>query len=204
LVLLINAMDWYLSYGHLPFPLFRHIPEALPALKFSTFPCNAHSTRKSTKPLNYRHGIQTTQPLHLIHHDLCGPISPITYNGYRYVCTIIDDFSRFTIIKTFKNKSKAAQAVLDLISLMKSQSGYQAKILQTDNGGEYRSNEFISDLNKYGTTLKETVPYYSETNPVAQRTNRTIMMFARTSIIQSGLPKTFWPEAVAHAVFTKN
>jgi hypothetical protein len=30
------------------------------------------------------------------------------------------------------------------------------------------------------------------------------MTIARTSIIQSGLPKKFWPEAVAHAVFTKN
>jgi hypothetical protein len=30
------------------------------------------------------------------------------------------------------------------------------------------------------------------------------MMIARTSIIQSGLPKKFWPEAVAHVVFTKN
>jgi hypothetical protein len=30
------------------------------------------------------------------------------------------------------------------------------------------------------------------------------MTISRTSIIQSGLPKKFWPEAVAHAVFTKN
>jgi hypothetical protein len=108
------------------------------------------------------------------------------------------------MIKTFKNKSEAAQAVLDLISSMESQSGYRAKILQTDNGGEYRSNEFISDLNKRRIALKETVPYYSETNPVAEWTSRTIMTIARTSIIQSGLPKKFWPEAVAHAVFTKN
>jgi hypothetical protein len=148
-VLLINAMDWHLRYGYLLFPSFRYIPEALPALKFFTYPCDAYSTRKSTKPLNYPHDIRTTQPLHLIHSDLCGPVSPIAYNGYRYVCTIIDDFSRFIMIKTFKNKSEAAQAILDLISLMESQSGYQAKILQTDNRREYRSNKFISDQRIY-------------------------------------------------------
>jgi hypothetical protein len=82
-VLLINAMDWHLRYGHLPFPSFRHIPEAPRVLKFSTYPCDACSTGKSTKPLNYPHGIRTTQPLHLIHSDLCGPISPIAYNGLR-------------------------------------------------------------------------------------------------------------------------
>jgi hypothetical protein len=30
------------------------------------------------------------------------------------------------------------------------------------------------------------------------------MTIAQTSIIQSTLPKKFWPEAVAYAVFTKN
>jgi transposase InsO family protein len=148
-------MDWHLRYRHLPFPSFRHIPEAPPVLKFSTYPCNACSTGKSTKAPNYPYTIWTTQPLHLIYSDLCGPISPIVYNGHRYVYTIIDDFSQFTMIKTFKNKSEAAQAVLELISSMESQSGYRAKILQTDNGREYRSNEFISDLNKHELPLRK-------------------------------------------------
>jgi transposase InsO family protein len=79
------------------------------------------------------------------------------------------------MIKTSQNKSEAAQAVLDLISPMEPQSGYRAKILQIDNGREYRSNEFIWDLNKHRIALKEIVPYYTETNPVAERANRTIM-----------------------------
>jgi hypothetical protein len=119
-VLAINAMDWHLRYRHLPFPSFRYMPEASPVLEFSTYHCDACSTGKSTKPLNYPYNRRTTQPLHHIHRNFCGPISPIAYNGYRYVCMIIDDFSRFTMIKTFKNKSEAAQAVIDLISSMES------------------------------------------------------------------------------------
>jgi hypothetical protein len=51
---------------------------------------------------------------------------------------------------------------------MESQSGHQAKILQRDNGRKYRSNEYISDLDKPRIALKETVPYYSKTNPVSE------------------------------------
>jgi hypothetical protein len=122
-VLAINAIDWHLRYGHLLFPSFRHILEAPPALKFPAYLYDACFTGKSTKALNYPHGIRTTQPLHLIQSDLCDLISLITYNRHRYVCIITDDFSRFTMIKTFKNKSEAAQAVLDLISSMEPQSG---------------------------------------------------------------------------------
>jgi hypothetical protein len=56
-VLLTNAMDWHLRYGYLPFTSFRHIPEAPSMLKSSTYPSDAWSTGKSTKPLNYLHGI---------------------------------------------------------------------------------------------------------------------------------------------------
>jgi hypothetical protein len=107
------------------------------------------------------------------------------------------------LIKTFKNKGGALQSVLDVGSLMESQSGYQTKMRLIDNGREYRSNEFISDIDKFRIALKETVPFYNETTPVAEA-NCTIMTIRQTSIIQSGLPKTLWSEAVAHAVFTKN
>jgi hypothetical protein len=205
--LAIDGMDWHIRYGHLPFRAFTHIPEAPPMLKNSTSSCDACAQGKSTKDFNLSHGIRTTKPLQLLqllHSDLCGLISPAAYNGHKYICTLTNDFSRFTMIKTMSNKSDAAQAVLDLISRFESQFGYKAKALQTDNGGEYRSKDFMITLQNRGIEIKEVIPYYSETNPVAERTNRTIMTIARTSIIQSGLPKKYWPEAVAHALFTKN
>ena len=76
--------------------------------------------------------------------------------------------------------------------------------IKTDNGGEYRSSEFLNLLRDKGITLKETVPYHSQTNPVAERTNRTLVTMARTALLHSNLPKTLWPEAVAHAAYTKN
>jgi hypothetical protein len=70
--------------------------------------------------------------------------------------------------KTFTNKSKAMHAILDLISLIESESSYQAKILQIDNGGKYESNKFISDLDKYEIVLNKTGPDHYEPNPVTE------------------------------------
>jgi len=35
-------------------------------------------------------------PLELLHIDLCGPMGIMSREGKRYVCVIVDDYSRFT------------------------------------------------------------------------------------------------------------
>jgi hypothetical protein len=52
--------------------------------------------------------------------------------------------------------------------------------------------------------MKETAPRHSETNPVIERTNRTIVTMARTTLIASDLLKELWLEAAKHAAYTKN
>ena len=46
--------------------------------------------------------------------------------------------------------------------------------------------------------------YTPEQNGTAERYNRTICESARAMIVQSGLPKGFWAEAVATAVHVRN
>lgn len=36
---------------------------------------------------------QTNRPLQLVHNDLCGPISPVSWNDKKYILTFIDDYS---------------------------------------------------------------------------------------------------------------
>jgi hypothetical protein len=87
------------------------------------------------------------------------------------------------MIKTFKNNSEAAQSVFDLISLTESESGYEVQILQTDNGKECQSNQFILGLNKCGIALTKTVLDYGEINLAFQQINCIIMRIAQISII---------------------
>jgi hypothetical protein len=52
--------------------------------------------------------------------------------------------------------------------------------------------------------MKGTIPYHSETNPIAERVNRTIMTIASTDIIARKLPKNTWSNATQWAAYTKN
>jgi hypothetical protein len=58
--------------------------------------CDACIKGKQTK-LSFKSNdiISTDQPLQFIHIDLFGPIDVSSFGRKRYVCVIIDDFSRF-------------------------------------------------------------------------------------------------------------
>ena len=42
--------------------------------------------------------VSTSQPLEMLHIDLCGPMRIMSRGGKRYVCVIVDDYSRFTSV----------------------------------------------------------------------------------------------------------
>ena len=46
------------------------------------------------------------ESLDLIHGDLCGPISPMTYGGNKYFMLLVDDFSRFMWVFLLKSKNE--------------------------------------------------------------------------------------------------
>ena len=90
--------------------------------------------------------------LELVHSDLCGPISSEGYNQHKYIHTLVDDYSRFTMIRTLSKKDHIADAVLDMIQAMKIIADERKiKYIQTDHGGEYRSKEFLKELSRKGT-----------------------------------------------------
>lgn len=41
---------------------------------------------------------KSTRVLELVHTDICGPITPRSYNNKSYFISFVDDFSRFVIV----------------------------------------------------------------------------------------------------------
>jgi len=116
----------------------------------------------------------------------------------QYICTLIDEYSWFTMLRSLTSKAEAPAALLDMIAAMETQTGRKAKNLKTNNGGEYRSAELLRHLQAKGISLKETVTCHSQNNTIAERTNRTIVTMARTALLHTNLSKYLWPEAIAH------
>ena len=76
--------------------------------------------------------------------------------------------------------------------------------LRSDNGREYVSDEFRSELAKQGILQQLTCPYTPEQNGVAERKNRSLMSIVRCLLRGMNVPKLFWHMAVLTAAFLLN
>jgi transposase InsO family protein len=78
------------------------------------------------------------------------------------------------------------------------------KILKSDNGGEYTSNEFGILCIDARIKKELTTPYYPQQNGVAERKNRTIMEAVKTMIHNQDLPMHLWAEAARTTFCVQN
>jgi transposase InsO family protein len=121
---------------------------------------------------------------------------PVTsLGGYLYYLIFVDDFSRKTWIYFLKKKDEVFKWFRSFKALVENQTGKKIKILRTDNGTEYESNEFNDYCREAGIKRETTTPYTPEQNGVAERKNRTIIEVVRAMLHDQGLPKFLWGEA---------
>jgi hypothetical protein len=147
---------------------------------------------------------RTSELLELIHSDVCGPMRVQSMSKARYFIEFIDDCSRWTVVRFLRSKSEAIEATKEFITMVENQQGKKIKTFQTDNGGEYTSEQFDNLLKGLGITRRFTIPHNPEQNGIAERKNRTLLDMARCLMLQSGLPPSFWAEAVNTANYIRN
>lgn len=144
------------------------------------------------------------KPLELIHTDVCGPIKPSSLGNNNYFLLFIDDFSRKTWVYFLKQKSEVFEVFKKFKAAVERESGRKIKALRSDRGGEFTSREFQEFCEANGIRRPMTVPRSPQQNGVAERKNRTILNIARSMLKSKKLPKEFWAEAVACAVYLSN
>ncbi|KMQ87943.1 retrovirus-related pol polyprotein from transposon tnt 1-94 [Lasius niger] len=147
---------------------------------------------------------RSTEILDLVHTDLCGPMKVISIGGAKYILQFIDDSSRWGQVYFLKSKSDVSQALQNFVIMMENQTGRKIKIIQSDNGKEFVNATIDEFLKKRGIIRRLTVPYCPQQNGVAERRNRTLVEMARCLLLQSGLPPSFWAEAVNTANYIRN
>ncbi len=135
--------------------------------------------------------------------DLMGPFKR-TMGGCKYVLTIVDDYSRYTVTYLLKAKSDAEQHIRQFITDTENRLSTKVKTIRSDSGGEFMSNEFKSFLNAKGITRERTVPGNSEQNGVVERAQRTLQNAARSMLGMAKMPYGFWGEAMLTATYLKN
>ncbi|KAJ9541984.1 hypothetical protein OSB04_028490 [Centaurea solstitialis] len=144
------------------------------------------------------------QPLQLLHVDLCGPIAVQSLNGKKYILVLVDEFSRFTWVEFVRKKSHVPMLLINLLKRLQVFHGLQVKVIRSDNCTEFKNSTIEEYLNSVGITHNFSAPRTPQQNGVVERKNRTIVEAARTTLNASGLPLTFWAEAVSTACYTQN
>ena len=147
---------------------------------------------------------RSSQPLGLVHSDVCGKMSTQSLSGAEYFLTFIDDKTRYVWVYVLKHKHEVFERFLEWKAMVEKSTGQKLRTLRTDNGGEYTSDRFENYLKTEGIRHELTVAKTPEQNGVAERMNRTLVEAVRAMLADAGLPKKFWAEALSTAVYLRN
>ncbi|QRV81849.1 Pol polyprotein/retrotransposon [Ceratobasidium sp. AG-Ba] len=145
----------------------------------------------------------TSEPLQVVHSDLCGPLDA-SVGGSRYVLSLIDDFSRMAWICVLKTKDQVFEAFKRWRAYIELSSGHRVKTLRTDGGGEYISNSMAAHLADAGILHQTTCPNSSQQNGVAERFFRTLLDRVRCMLAEAKMPWGWWAGAAMTAVHIYN
>lgn len=204
IALAVTAPDYHARLGH-PHPdVLRSL--GLPSTPRTTL-CPACVHGKTTKTIPKTSTTSSSAPLQLLHADVAGPFPVPGLSTERYFLTIVDDFTRWTHAVPLIHKSDCAGIIKDFVAQVETQfssRNYQVASIRTDNGGEFCSGDLESFFRGKGIVHQRTVPYNSYQNGVAERKHRTLEEKVRTLLVSSGLPNSFWAEALQTAVFLIN
>ena len=201
---------WHSRLGHLNFHTLQEMSrkksvEGLPPFVIPRKVCRSCVARKHHRTsFSKKSAFRATEPLELIHIDICGPITPTTLGGSRYFLLIMDDFSRLTWVSMLQCKSDAFEAFKCFKNLSETEKGMKIKTLRSDRGGEFTSDEFTNYCLKYGIKRQLTAPYSAQQNEVVERKNMTVVSMVRAMLKAKDLPRELWGEVVNTTVYILN
>jgi hypothetical protein len=158
--------------------------------------CESCLKGKMTKSPFIGIGERASELLGLVHTDVCGPMKIQAKGGYSYFITFTDDKSRYGFLYLMKHKSESFEMFKRFRSEVEKQTGKNIKMLRSDRGGEYLSDNFIGYLKDNGIL--------SQHNGVSERRNRTLLDMVRSMMGFTDLPINLWGYALEAAAYLLN
>eukprot|EP01018_Ginkgo_biloba_P036731 Gb_30317 [translate_table: standard] len=150
-----ESIQWDCRYGHLNYGglvMLRknEMVVGLPFIQGSKEICEGYIYGKQHRYSFPMSKFKAREPLELVHTNLCGIMRTLSMGKERYFMTFIDDYTRNIWVYFLKEKSEAFMKFVEFKAMAERQSGYKLRILHSDNGGEYISNEFKDFYRKVG------------------------------------------------------
>lgn len=205
-----NTNIWHKRFAHVNHKAIRTMQykgmvKGLPNVCGKTMVCETCNMGKQSRGIIPKKAVwRSMKRLELVHTDLCGPITPASQSGKRYVLVFIDDFTRKTWVYFLKNKSESFETFKKFKVFVETEVGTKIKTLRSDRGGEFTSHSFNEFCEQNGIKRQLTAAYTPQQNGVAERRNRTLMNMVRCLLMEKNVPKHFWAEATTWACHVLN
>ncbi|XP_070003456.1 uncharacterized protein [Nicotiana sylvestris] len=206
-----DAELWHRRLGHASFSLLnkliqKDLVHGLPMSQLKTQKvCDACARGKHVKSsFKSKRDVSTSKPLELLNMYLCGPMRVQNRGGKRYIFVIVDDYSRFTRTLFLRKKDEMAEVFVAFVKKILVKMESRVVCIRSDHGTEFDNVKFDDFCNENGISHNFSAPRTPQQNGVVEKKNRTLEEMARTMLIDSGLAKNFWAEAVNIACYLVN
>ena len=137
----------------------------------------------------------------ITHLDICGPMSTSSSNGYVYYVSLIDDFSRKSWIYFLNTSGEVFIKFKEFKIPIENVFEKNIKVLRSDNGGEFTSDEFNGFCGEVGIKRELYTLYNPQQNGVEERNKWTIMEAVKATLHDQNLPKHLWEEEASTVVY---
>ncbi|GJT94589.1 putative ribonuclease H-like domain-containing protein [Tanacetum coccineum] len=206
-----ESNTWHRRLGHINFKTMNklvkgNLVKGLPSKIFE----NDHSCVACQKGKQHKASYKTklvnsiSKPLHMLHMDLFGPTNVKSLMKKSYCLVVTDDFSRFFLIFFLATKDETSGILKTFITKIENQLDHKVKVIWSDNGTEFKNSIMNQFCERKEIKREFSVARTPQQNGVVERKNRILIEAARTMLVDSKLPTTFWAEALNIACYVLN
>ncbi|GJU88359.1 putative ribonuclease H-like domain-containing protein [Tanacetum coccineum] len=194
---------WHRRLDHINFKnmnklVRRNLVRSLPSKIFendhSCVACQKGKQHKASCKAKLVNSI--SKPLHMLHMDLFGPTNVKSLMKTSYCLVVTDDFSRFSWVFFLATKDETSGILKTFITEIENQLDHKVKFIKCDNGTEFKNSVMNHFCEMKGIKREFSVARTPQQNGVTEMRNRTLIEAARTMLVDSKLPTTFWAEAI--------
>lgn len=166
--------------------------------------CIACLIGKSPQHPYTNHGRRSTVFGELLHMDTCGPFPVLTPRKESFFLSILEDSTNFSSVGLLAKKSDAYDFFCATEAKIERVSGARVLTVRMDGAPELCEGRLGSHLRGRGITIQVTAPYAHPQNGKAERYIRTLEDGMQTLLANSGLPFSFWGDAVCTYQYLRN
>lgn len=153
---------WHTSFGHLK----KLFPDLFKNFDISTFRCEVCEFAKrhcASFPLTLN---RSPLSFMIIHSNVWGTSKVATLSGYLWFVTFIGNCSRMTWLCLIKFKDEVKFLFQKFYTIIETQYDVKIRVLHSDNGGDYQSNNLKEYLERHGINHQMTCSHTPQQNGV--------------------------------------